>query len=62
MKIPCKDCIVLAACRPKKTVYCDLLEAIATELPKSPDELKGWWTLVNTYLPKAVAILDSKGR
>ena len=25
MIIPCKDCIALAACRYKKTIFCDLL-------------------------------------
>jgi hypothetical protein len=64
MKVPCKECLVLAVCIPKTTVKCDLLDKVACEVDVNASKhvVAAWWELVHEYLPRANAIRDSGGK
>lgn len=59
--IPCKDCLVLAICKHKREVKCDLLTDWSVE-ERFVD--KGYWKTIHRYLPKVTTIYydDHHGR
>ena len=61
MILPCKDCLVLAICKQRITVYCDWLNEITVGIPDYPDQVEDWWGIVHEYLPNAQHIRSSRG-
>ncbi len=57
--IPCKDCLVLAACKHKREINCDLL--IDWSVIKERFHHKDYWKIVSMYLPKVTDIYHDDG-
>lgn len=57
--IPCKDCLVLAACKHKREINCDLL---ANWSVKGQFVNKDYWKMVHSYLPKVTDIYHDGDR
>ena len=61
MEIPCKECIILAMCKNKHEVRCDILNTLAFTVCTDNKAILKWWDLVHTYLPTLDRIRNSEG-
>lgn len=51
--IPCKDCLVLAACKNKEKIYCSLLVNWSAKYNFGGEDC---WKAIHSYLSKVVEI------
>lgn len=53
LNIPCRDCLVLAACKHKREVRCSLLTDWST---REWFGFEDYWKIIHGYLPKVTDI------
>jgi hypothetical protein len=69
MKIPCEQCPILAICRLKQKVLCDILARTADKIPVNKNTklrvrnaiLRDWWKTLHKQLPELRSIKYSNG-
>jgi len=60
--LPCENCILLAACKHRYEVRCELLHNEANTIASDDISINKWWQLVNKWLPVVHTIKNDMGK